>query len=223
MRWSLVLLGALAGLDAARAHDAGMPHMNVVGSHRRGVDELRRRRENAAAAFEPWNPPPTAAENIKPRAHHAHPLSPRQASSSPSPSPSSIPLGDNSLCGGSYGRCADGYCCSASGYCGQTADYCTSPDCQINYGPACDGNKRPTGADTSSDPRPLKGNIPYGGVGIYDCVNDGDVAITYDDGPYLYTAAMLDAFKAHGAVATFFITGNNIGKGMIDVAYPSVI
>ncbi|TQN64133.1 Chitin deacetylase, partial [Colletotrichum shisoi] len=108
-------------------------------------------------------------------------------------------------------------------YCGQTADYCTSPDCQINYGPACDGNKKPSGADTSNDPRPLKGDVPYGGVGIYDCVNVGDVAITYDDGPYLYTAAMLDAFKAHGAVATFFITGNNIGKGMINVAYPDVI
>ncbi|GKT45179.1 chitin deacetylase ARB_04768 [Colletotrichum spaethianum] len=108
-------------------------------------------------------------------------------------------------------------------WCGTTQDYCTSPDCQITYGPACDGNKRPSGADTSNDPRPLKGSIPYGGVGIYSCVNDGDVAITYDDGPYIYTAAMLDAFKAHGAVATWFITGNNIGKGMINVAYSGLI
>lgn len=231
MRWSFVLLGALSGLDAAWGHDS-RPHMNMVGPHRRGVEELRRRR----TAFEPWNPP-TAAN--KPRGHHAHHLSPRQASASP------IPVGDNSRCGGTYGRCADGYCCSAEGYvdhlfnspshtesskliilnryCGQTADYCNSPDCLINYGPACDGNKKPSGADTSNDARPLKGNVPYGGVGIYNCVNDGDVAITYDDGPYLYTAAMLDAFKAHGAVATFFITGNNIGKGMINVAYPDVI
>lgn len=108
-------------------------------------------------------------------------------------------------------------------YCGQTADYCNSPDCQINYGPACDGNQKPSGTDTSNDARPLKGDIPYGGVGIYSCVNVGDVAITYDDGPYIYTAAMLDNFKAHGAVATFFITGNNIGKGMINVAYADVI
>ncbi|CCF45230.1 chitin binding protein [Colletotrichum higginsianum] len=209
MRWSFVLLGALSGLDVAWGHDS-RPHMNMVGPHRRGVEELRRRR----TAFEPWNPP-TAAN--KPRGHHAHHLSPRQASASP------IPVGDNSRCGGTYGRCADGYCCSAEGYCGQTADYCNSPDCLINYGPACDGNKKPSGADTSNDARPLKGDVPYGGVGIYNCVNDGDVAITYDDGPYIYTAAMLDAFKAHGAVATFFITGNNIGKGMINVAYPDVI
>ncbi|GKT61784.1 chitin binding protein [Colletotrichum tofieldiae] len=93
----------------------------------------------------------------------------------------------------------------------------------ISYGPACDGNQKPSGADTSGDARPLKGSVPYGGVGIYNCVNDGDVAITYDDGPYIYTAAMLDAFKAHGAVATWFITGNNIGKGMINVAYSDVI
>ncbi|KZL87460.1 chitin recognition protein [Colletotrichum incanum] len=93
----------------------------------------------------------------------------------------------------------------------------------ISYGPACDGNQKPIGDDTSDDPRPLKGNVPYGGVSIYSCVNVGDIAITYDDGPYIYTAAMLDAFKAHGAVATWFITGNNIGKGMINVAYSDVI
>ncbi|TDZ29323.1 putative peptidoglycan-N-acetylglucosamine deacetylase [Colletotrichum spinosum] len=67
------------------------------------------------------------------------------------------------------------------------------------------------------------GDVPYGGLGIYACVNDGDVAITYDDGPYIYTEAMLDAFKAHGAVATWYITGNNIGKGMINVNYRSLI
>ncbi|WYZ40736.1 hypothetical protein EsH8_IV_001077 [Colletotrichum jinshuiense] len=102
-------------------------------------------------------------------------------------------------------------------------EYCRAPDCQINYGPACDGNERPTGTDTSTDARPLNGDIPYGGVGIYACENDGDVAVTYDDGPYIYTAAMLDAFKAHSAVATWFITGNNLGKGQINVAYRDVI
>ncbi|KAJ0372830.1 hypothetical protein COL26b_008951 [Colletotrichum chrysophilum] len=108
-------------------------------------------------------------------------------------------------------------------WCGQGPDYCNSPDCQISYGPACDGNQRPSGPDTSNDARPKLGSVPYGGVGIYNCVNDGDVAITYDDGPYLYTDGMLDAFKAHGAVATWFITGNNIGKGMINANYVSTI
>ncbi|OHE98733.1 chitin binding protein [Colletotrichum orchidophilum] len=214
MRWTPVVLATLAGLEAAHAHDENdVPHPNMVLPRHRSVDDLRQRRY----AFEPWNPPTVAN---KPRADGVR-LSPRQASSTPSAS--SIPLGDNSQCGGTYGRCADGYCCSPSGWCGQSEAYCASPDCQINYGPACDGNERPTGADTSNIPRPQLGNIPYGGVGIYDCVNQGDVAITYDDGPYIYTNAMLDAFKAHSAVATFFITGNNIGKGMININYSDVI
>ena len=42
------------------------------------------------------------------------------------------------------------------------------------------------------------------------------VALTYDDGPYLYTSELLDILKSYGFKATFFITGNNLGKGAID-------
>ncbi|RKU48026.1 hypothetical protein DL546_007354 [Coniochaeta pulveracea] len=129
-------------------------------------------------------------------------------------------------CGKGYGSCAVGYCCSAEGWCGKGSDYCTSPDCQINYGPACDGNRKPSGVDTSSVPRPKLGSVSIGGNGIYDCVNPGEIAITFDDGPYLYTNDLLDKFKSYGAKATFFITGNNIGKGMINdpsTPYPAVI
>lgn len=104
-------------------------------------------------------------------------------------------------------------------WCGKGSDYCTSPDCQINYGPACDGvrnhtslrlgirvadacvqNKKPSGLDTSSVPRPKLGSVLIGGAGIYDCVTPGDIAITFDDGPYLYTNDLLDKFKVrvHG-------------------------
>lgn len=101
MRWTPVVLATLAGLQAAHAHDEDeVPHPNMVLPRLRDVDELRQRRN----AFEPWNPPTVAN---KPRADRVK-LSPRQTSS--------IPLGDNSQCGGTYGRCADGYCCSASGY-----------------------------------------------------------------------------------------------------------
>jgi hypothetical protein len=37
--------------------------------------------------------------------------------------------------------------------------------------------------------------VLYGGAGIYDCVNTGDIAITFDDGPYLYTNDLLDKFS----------------------------
>ncbi|TKW50087.1 Chitin deacetylase [Colletotrichum tanaceti] len=207
MRWTPVLLAALAGLEAAHAH-GDEPHMNMVLPRLRNVEELRQKR----AKYEPWNPPTVAN---KPRGDRTNRLSPRQVDN--------ITLGDNDQCGGTFGRCADGFCCSSAGWCGQTAEYCSAPDCQINYGPGCDGNQKPSGPDTANDARPLKGSIPYGGLGIYDCENDGDVAVTYDDGPYIYTAAMLDAFKAHSAVATWFITGNNLGKGQINVAYRDVI
>ncbi|KAJ6447314.1 polysaccharide deacetylase [Purpureocillium lavendulum] len=59
------------------------------------------------------------------------------------------------------------------------------------------------------------GSIPYG-VSIYDCQQDGDIAITYDDGPYLYTSDLLDIIKSYGGTVTFFITGNNLGKGEIN-------
>jgi peptidoglycan/xylan/chitin deacetylase (PgdA/CDA1 family) len=76
----------------------------------------------------------------------------------------------------------------------------------------------PAGADTSTVARTKLGSIPYGGNGIYECVTPGTVAITYDDGPIAnYTDHILDIFQSYNAKATFFITGNNIAKGQIDV------
>ncbi|EPQ66796.1 Chitin deacetylase [Blumeria graminis f. sp. tritici 96224] len=126
-------------------------------------------------------------------------------------------------CGPGLGSCTN--CCSPDGYCGTGPDYCTSPDCQYKYGPQCDANVKPAGSSTANIPRPHIGSVPYGGAGIYDCVTPGTVAVTFDDGPYLYTADVLDKFKRYNAKATFFITGNNLNKGPIDVtpAWSNVI
>ncbi|KAI1426205.1 carbohydrate-binding module family 18 [Xylaria sp. FL1777] len=132
----------------------------------------------------------------------------------------------NGRCGSRYGSCATGYCCSYEGYCGLGADYCESPDCQLNYGTGCDGNQKPSGVDTSTIARPKLGNIAYGGVGIYDCVNTGDIAVTFDDGPWNYTNDLLDKLAKYQAKATFFITGTNLHKGQINdpsTPWPSVI
>lgn len=51
---------------------------------------------------------------------------------------------------------------------------------------------------------------------IYDCVVPGTVALTYDDGPDIYTNEIVDLLNSRGAKATFFITGINNGKGAID-------
>jgi peptidoglycan/xylan/chitin deacetylase (PgdA/CDA1 family) len=42
------------------------------------------------------------------------------------------------------------------------------------------------------------------------------VALTFDDGPGNYTSDLLDMLNAAGVKATFFVTGNNNGKGQID-------
>ncbi|KAF1924458.1 carbohydrate esterase family 4 protein [Didymella exigua CBS 183.55] len=131
----------------------------------------------------------------------------------------------NNRCGPSFGNavCAAGYCCSGAGYCGTTKDHCNAPDCLFNFGPACDANKTPAGASTRNDARPQKGSVAYGGAGIYACRTPGTVAITYDDGPYIYTDEVLNKFAAAGFKATFFVTGINLGKGAIDEQWSGVV
>jgi peptidoglycan/xylan/chitin deacetylase (PgdA/CDA1 family) len=47
-------------------------------------------------------------------------------------------------------------------------------------------------------------------------MNPGDMALTFDDGPGIYTSHILDLFDQYNASATFFIVGNNNGRGEID-------
>ncbi|KAF8428632.1 hypothetical protein EV426DRAFT_279165 [Tirmania nivea] len=123
---------------------------------------------------------------------------------------------DDGICGPQNGHkvCSNGSCCSSAGYCGTTEDYCSSPDCQRDFG-VCDSDKMPDGVTTLGSPRSFFGSVPYG-VDIYDCEEPGTVALTFDDGPFIYTTGLLDILKAHNARATFFVTGVNLGKGRID-------
>jgi peptidoglycan/xylan/chitin deacetylase (PgdA/CDA1 family) len=45
----------------------------------------------------------------------------------------------------------------------------------------------------------------------------GTIALTFDDGPYLYTSHVLDILASYNATATFFITGANYNKGAISI------
>jgi hypothetical protein len=132
-------------------------------------------------------------------------------------------------------------CCSQYGFCGSTTDYCGT-GCQPGFG-TCGGgtsssstSSSPSSSTSTSSgststptdptaniPRPLIGNVPYG-VTITECVTEGDIALTYDDGPYIYTSDLLDILDAAGVKATFFIVGDN-GNGAIDQtpAWTSVI
>ncbi|KAF4988717.1 hypothetical protein FDECE_14952 [Fusarium decemcellulare] len=119
-------------------------------------------------------------------------------------------------CGTDVGAvCEDDECCSSTGWCGIGYLYCSAPSCQIEYGPACDANVRPDGPDTTNIARPKVGSVPYGEP-IYGCNQDGNVALTYDDGPYTYTEDLLGLLGQYNAKATFYITGRNLGKGAIN-------
>ncbi|KAF2651810.1 carbohydrate esterase family 4 protein [Lophiostoma macrostomum CBS 122681] len=120
-------------------------------------------------------------------------------------------------CGPGVGYCAPGDCCSPVGYCGRGYEHCESPNCQIDYSDGCDASVKPLGASTFNVSRPHIGNVTYNGTGISNCQNPGAVALTFDDGPFNYTSHVLDVLQAYGAKATFFITGNNLGKGQIDI------
>ncbi|EPE31571.1 Glycoside hydrolase/deacetylase [Glarea lozoyensis ATCC 20868] len=124
--------------------------------------------------------------------------------------------GSGGECGPGKGNCIASECCSLAGFCGTGPDFCKAPDCQFNFGPACDANAIPAGTNTSSIPRTKIGDVLYGSAGIYDCAVAGDMALTFDDGPYIYTSHILDLLKEYNSSATFFVTGNNNGKGQID-------
>ena len=102
-------------------------------------------------------------------------------------------------------------------------DFCYDPNCQPNFG-TCDSSKTPAGASTLTDPRPLNGAVSYDND-ISVCTKQKVVALTYDDGPNQYTGQLLDTLKQYGFHATFFMCGNNGGKGEIDVTnpYPAIV
>jgi peptidoglycan/xylan/chitin deacetylase (PgdA/CDA1 family) len=51
---------------------------------------------------------------------------------------------------------------------------------------------------------------------LYQCSTPNTIALTFDDGPWAYTQSILDTLANYNVHATFFITGNNGGKGRID-------
>lgn len=87
-------------------------------------------------------------------------------------------------------------------------------NCQKAFG-RCDSDIIPGGVSTILDPRPLVGDVSYD-TRIAHCHKERTIALTFDDGPSEYTSDLLDLLAKYDAKATFFITGNNNGKGEID-------
>ncbi|KAF1842529.1 carbohydrate esterase family 4 protein, partial [Cucurbitaria berberidis CBS 394.84] len=191
MLYSAAVAAIVAATPLVSAHGAALP--NIVGLNPRDL-KARDLLSSLGARFTDVHEFVKAPENqVKPRQ-------------------------DGKECGANIGSCGAGLCCSPNGYCGTTGDFCYSPGCNYAYGPGCPENATPAGTNTSSIARTKIGSISYGGGGIYNCVTPGTVAITYDDGPQkVLTNHILDVMASHNAKATFFITGNNINKGQIDI------
>ncbi|KAF4580820.1 hypothetical protein GQ602_006957 [Ophiocordyceps camponoti-floridani] len=66
----------------------------------------------------------------------------------------------------------------------------------------------PPGSTTDGIPRPRLGPVPYGTM-ITACSQAGSVALTFDDGPGIYTSQLLDLLDETGVKATFFILGRD--------------
>jgi peptidoglycan/xylan/chitin deacetylase (PgdA/CDA1 family) len=91
-------------------------------------------------------------------------------------------------CGPTAGdiKCTENNCCSVYGWCGSTSAHCDI-GCQPLFGNC--------GKSTTTV--------------ITECIKPGSIAITYDDGPYLYTSKLLDILRRNRVKATFFVNGNN--------------
>ncbi|KAG7146576.1 Chitin deacetylase like protein [Verticillium longisporum] len=64
---------------------------------------------------------------------------------------------------------------------------------------------------------------PALGQTLYSCVNPGQVALTYDDGPYTFTSSLLDVLDEEGVTATFFLTGSNFGREMTSDPWSAIV
>ena len=53
--------------------------------------------------------------------------------------------------------------------------------------------------------------VPVGQI-ITSCTEPGTVAITFDDGPHIYTQGVLDILRDNNVKATFFVNGQNWGN-----------
>ena len=136
MKWSSTILAASLGLAAAHGDSEG-PHMPKFLGARKFLAELTRERTAGPALGEHI----VAKSATNSERSHRHQR--RQDG------------GTDGQCGGRHGSCASGYCCSVEGYvlrqllydwsnkycswCGKGTDYCEAPDCQLSYGPGCDG------------------------------------------------------------------------------------
>ncbi|KAJ3180541.1 Carbohydrate esterase 4 protein [Geranomyces variabilis] len=148
--------------------------------------------------------------SVTPASH----ITPAPSSTSTRIVPTGTP-GPDGQCGVKGWICGKGECCSSSGYCGTSEEYCGN-----GCNPAA-GFCLPT-PPLPPVPTDISGrdsNVPA--KIIENCVNKGDAAFTFDDGPGAYNAELLAVLKKYNVKATFFMNGHNyecaLGQGAASV------
>jgi peptidoglycan/xylan/chitin deacetylase (PgdA/CDA1 family) len=66
-------------------------------------------------------------------------------------------------------------------------------------------------ASPVAQPQQRQSTVPTGSI-IQSCTVPGVFALTFDDGPFMYTEQVLDTLAASGVKATFFLNGKNYGS-----------
>ncbi|KAG9061819.1 hypothetical protein KI688_006970 [Linnemannia hyalina] len=66
-------------------------------------------------------------------------------------------------------------------------------------------------SDPNSNPSVLQKRAG-GATVVYRCTIPGTIAITFDDGPFIYTNGLLDILRSRNVKATFFFNGNTYGR-----------
>lgn len=77
----------------------------------------------------------------------------------------------------------------------------------------------PTNQTIHTSFKPSASPVPFGHI-LDHCTVPGTVALTFDDGPYMFTAGLLDVLAANDAPCTFFLNGGGLG-GIYQ--YPDVV
>src|SRR4051794_6652214 len=78
--------------------------------------------------------------------------------------------------------------------------------------PAPQNAKTTNVAPSSTSSAPVATSTPTGGITVSsNCVIDGVVALSFDDGPFSFTSELLDVLDTENVTATFFVNGFNYG------------
>lgn len=85
---------------------------------------------------------------------------------------------------------------------------------------AAESRSHPRAFDLSSS---LNRRAPPTGQLITRCTTPGQVALTYDDGPWSFTSDLLDTLDDLGVKATFFLVGDNFERRMDEAPWADIV